>query len=96
MTPEYDLVMPFVVCASNGGPYQDDAYVAGWEAGSLDKALELTHSVFPAERIVFPQAFHADNRDQIDLIAMRYGMVAEFADLEDGWVSLVLKRVEAS
>lgn len=89
---EYGLVMPFVVCTSKGGPYQDGAYVAGWEAGSLDTTLKLTASGFPAERMVFPQPFHADNRDQIDLIAMQYGMVAEFTDLGDGWVSLTLRR----
>lgn len=26
---EYDLVMPFVVCQSQGGPYDDDAFVGG-------------------------------------------------------------------
>lgn len=26
---EYGLIMPFVVCESRGGPYEDDPFVAG-------------------------------------------------------------------
>lgn len=35
----YGLVMPFVSVASKGGPYDDDAYAAGWAMGALDAKL---------------------------------------------------------
>lgn len=37
----YALVMPFVVCASQGGPYDDAAFVAGYQAGRIDRALAV-------------------------------------------------------
>lgn len=88
---EYGLVMPFIVCASKGGPYNDDAYVAGWEAGGLDMALELS-PLRPGTIMRLPQAFHAGNRSQIDLIAMKHGVTAEFEDAADEWVYLILSN----
>lgn len=35
------LVVPFVVCRSVGGPYDDDSFVAGFQAGEIDKALQV-------------------------------------------------------
>jgi hypothetical protein len=37
---QYSLVFPFTVCQSNGGPYDDDAFVAGVQFGRIDQALE--------------------------------------------------------
>lgn len=39
-----------------------------------------------------PQAFHAGNRSQIDLIAMKHGVTAEFEDAADEWVYLILSN----
>lgn len=36
---EYALVMPFTVVASVGGPYDDDAFAAGFTAGRIDCLL---------------------------------------------------------
>lgn len=88
---EYGLVMPFVVCTSKGGPYNDDAYVAGWEAGALDMALEFA-PLRPGTIMRLPQAFHAANRPQIDLIAMKHGLAVEFEDAADEWVYLILSN----
>lgn len=82
----YDLVMPFLPVQSKGGPYDDDAFVAGYAMGLLD--AELGGSVFDQGRAV-----NVENREQADLIAMRHGFVAEFTD-EDvpGWVCMTLRR----
>jgi len=65
---EYRPVMPFVVCASAGGPYDDAAFVAGYEAGSLDAALRTIREVGGViERWVNPNLV-----PQLDLIAMRH------------------------
>lgn len=42
--PETDgmsLVLPFVVCQSKGGPYDDTAFVAGYQTGQIDARLEM-------------------------------------------------------
>ena len=65
---EYDLVMPFVVVASKGGPYDDDAYVAGWEMGGLDEALRCKPSSHDA-------MVRTGNAVQADLVAMKHGYV---------------------
>lgn len=38
---EMTLVVPFIVCQSQGGPYEDDAFVAGFACGVIDKALQV-------------------------------------------------------
>jgi hypothetical protein len=35
-----ELVVPFVVCRSQGGPFEDEAFVAGFQAGALDATLK--------------------------------------------------------
>lgn len=62
----FNLVMPFITVTSVGGPFDDDAYVAGYEMGKLDAILEMglaQHSV----------AIQTANVAQADLLAMRHG-----------------------
>lgn len=63
---EMDLIMPFVTVASQGGPYDDDAYVAGYEMGQLDAALAAGPDELAA-------TVRSENAIQADLIAMRHG-----------------------
>ena len=63
---EYDLVMPFVVVASKGGPYPDDAYVAGYEMGRIAAWLAQAPPDHQA-------TIRTDNVPQADLVAMQYG-----------------------
>lgn len=72
---EFGLVMPFVACESNGGHYQDHAFVAAYSAANLDETLRhLAHlttnglTAATVERYVPPQLV-----PQLDLIAMRHG-----------------------
>lgn len=37
--PHWGLVIPFVVCTSQGGPYDDEAFTAGYQAGRIDAHL---------------------------------------------------------
>jgi hypothetical protein len=62
----YGLIMPFVVCESQGGPYQDESFVAGYELGNLSAQLEA-HPPF----IRLP--LRTASMRQVDLIAMRHG-----------------------
>lgn len=81
---EWGLVMPFVVCASKGGPYDDDSFVAGYEAGRLSVLLESlatcggSGALFIVRTGLLPQ---------YDLMAMRYGFILVSAPCPgaDGW-----------
>lgn len=92
----YGMVMPFLPLKSKGGPYDDDAFVAGYEMGLLD--ARLGGSVFDQG-----QAIKRTNREQADLIAMRHGFIAEFTEyseqhsdeVREQWVMMrVRKAVE--
>jgi hypothetical protein len=76
---EYGLVMPFVVCQSHGGPYEDGAFVAGYECGWLDMALGVVAKVGgTVERWVRPASL-----PQLDLIAMHYGYTLVVTNQDD-------------
>lgn len=63
----HDLVMPFVLCATNGGPLDDDAFVVGWDCGVMYAELTTCQRLgaTPRARWVKTAAL-----PQLDLIAM--------------------------
>ena len=67
---EYGLLMPFVVVASKGGPFDDASYCAGYEMGQLDAAL----SAGPRLHQV---TIRTVNVPQADLVAMRRGYASQ-------------------
>lgn len=78
----YELVMPFIACQSEGGPYDDDGFSAGFMCGVIYEALhsgveELWHTV------------RTDLLPQLDLVAMSAGYKLEVEessdDLFDDW-----------
>lgn len=92
MTPPdpFEMVMPFLPVASKGGPHDDDAYCAGWEAGLIDALLADPLAFGCQHRVI-----HVENRGQADLIAMRHGWRAEFfAQDVDGWVGVEFVRLD--
>ena len=83
---EYGLVMPFVVCASQGGPYDDRAFVAGWECGALDQVLAVLRPYGATiNRWVKPELL-----PQLDLIAMKHSLVMTVGEMheESGYVNV--------
>lgn len=66
-THEHTLVMPFVVVASKGGPYDDDAFVAGWQCATVQEALRHSGASWAG---TVPAAI----LPQLDLIAMDRGL----------------------
>jgi hypothetical protein len=91
-----ELVMPFVVCASNGGAYHDDSFVAGVRYGQTAHVLEhraLLDSLpwtpdFPFEPALVPQ---------LDLLAMDLGLAMTTDPWEDGgdWVFVTFSAAAA-
>lgn len=73
---EYGLVMPFTVVTSKGGPYDDRAFVAGYQMGLLSGELHLRAE--PIER-----TFYAGLLRQADLIAMREGWEMKPVEMPD-------------
>lgn len=87
---EYELLMPFIVCASQGGPYDDEAFAAGFQLGRIysDADAGAVMGVAPGPYTV-PSACVA----QVDLIAMKHGFtIARATDLDEpaGWTAVVL------
>ena len=72
VSQEFDLVMPFLLVESNGGPYDDAAFVSGYRMGLLDADL--------SSGITTPRVIDAQEFDQADLIAMRHGYTMASSD----------------
>lgn len=64
------LVVPFIVCRSKGGPYDDDSFVAGFQAGEIDKALAVALAA-GLDRATF--TVRTALVAQLELIAMHRG-----------------------
>jgi len=75
-----EFVMPFVTVKSAGGPHDDDAYTAGFEMGHLDAFLNAGHHGAFTTHCVPIQAV---NREQADLLAMRWHFTSTFAEFGD-------------
>jgi hypothetical protein len=89
----HDLVMPFVACVSNGGPFDDDAFTAGYQAGLLDKALEVLAAAGASE---LPATVFTPLLPQLDLVAMRHGFQLTAVPAEDTgtWSFVTFRRAE--
>jgi|SRR4051812_26083869 hypothetical protein len=81
--------VPFVVVRSSGGPYDDEAFVAGYALGVLSTSLSDSSMQSP-----FVMPTYANAVKQADLIAMRYGWLTRAIDKMGEWVILQFYRVE--
>lgn len=90
--PDYEMVMPFLVVRSKGGPYDDEAFTAGWAMGSLDARLGSL-VIDPGGTYKIDVTVPPDCVPQIDLIAMKHGFACETTDTsDDHWTQVVLRR----
>ncbi len=85
----YALVYPFVCCISNGGVYDDDAFVAGARFGEINAALKAGPLLY--ETTVEPALI-----PQLDLLAMHTGyvMVHEEA-VSEAWEYVTFRATAA-
>ncbi len=63
------MVFPFIVCKTQGGPYEDEAFVAGVYFGKLLAAYETGT---PSLRTIEPVTVPTPLLPQIDLLAMQW------------------------
>lgn len=68
---DFEPVVPFKVCQSGGGPYEDEAFVAGYQTGEIDTKLAMAASVGIPE-VKLPIVRRA-LLPQLELHGMRYG-----------------------
>ena len=91
---EFSMVMPFVVCKSNGGPYDDSAFVAGAEFGKIASELERWES--GALRVYEMQTqVRSEMVPQYDLLAMHHDLTLTATPWEehpDEWTFLTFSR----
>lgn len=90
-TEAMSLVVPFTVCKSQGGPYEDQSFTAGFQAGSMFTMLEVTKLLGGANTM--PRVAYQQLVPLLDLIAMRFGYtvdydMSEYAD----WVTVTFKK----
>lgn len=95
---EYGLVEPFVVCRSKGGPYDDEAFVAGVQWARAEADLErLTGIALVGAGTSVEGYFSAALVPQFDLTAMRYGWrieVEPWPEAPDEWALIRFIRSE--
>jgi hypothetical protein len=82
----YELVMPFVATESHGGPYDDQAFVAGYATAQLDQVLRLAAA---AQVSALTATIRVELAGQLDLIGMRwgYGLVVDEQSDHPGWAT---------
>lgn len=63
---DWEKILPFVVCSSEGGPFPDEAFVAGFDSGCLFQMMSdgVPSFEYPVLRTLV---------DQVDLFAMHHG-----------------------
>jgi hypothetical protein len=92
--PDWGLVMPFVVVTSTGGPYDDDAFVAGYQCGEIDRALKTIRAAGGSR---LDATVRSAVVSQLDLIAMRHGFKLTARPTEvDGWSTAEFALADAT
>lgn len=87
----WELVMPFVVCASQGGPYDDEAFVAGFELGRIDRELAIYAALNHAS---LSFQIRTELVPQLELLAMRERYTLRTGYEHDGRVDVDLQVEE--
>ena len=81
-----DVVVPLVVTSTTGGPFDERAYRAGWEAGQLDATLEAGKP--ESARFVVRRG----NQPQVDLICMKHGYtIVESKQIPNNETEILIK-----
>jgi hypothetical protein len=84
-TPQFNDDIPFVACETEGGPFEDESFIAGTQYGAVEM---LTIMEIPIINALVDERLLA----QIDLLAMgsSYSIVADHATGIEGAVRVTL------
>lgn len=85
---DYELVMPFIVVKSVGGPFEDTDFVAGFQCGDLFRRMD--HGENPIMATLYKSLI-----PQFDLIAMKHGYTIMIDDefVNDLWVHIGFDKI---
>lgn len=87
---EYGLVMPFVVCQSQGGPYEDRSFVAGARYAQIEHEAATIATGRQKEWYAEPELV-----PQLDLVAMKLGLTmtsVAWTERPDEWTLVTMSR----
>jgi hypothetical protein len=93
----YDLVVPFVACVSQGGPYDDVAFVAGFQAGMVDRALHVAQRC--GARVLTFTGVYSTLLRQVELLAMHRGFPVMESTIDDDrgeWATVTFRTSAAA
>ena len=99
--PNWGLVVPFVACESQGGPYEDDSFAAGYHAGQIAQSLRVLAA---SGGDVYSVTVRTALVRQVELIAMDAGfpvvVVVEVTETEEWpampeWSFVTISRGES-
>lgn len=79
----YELLYPFVVCKSNGGPFDDEAFCAGFRAGEISQMLAAGRHLHATE--IHVPAVATEITGQLDLIALHHGYLMDKPEISGQW-----------
>lgn len=82
----YELAVPFILCSSQNGPFDDEAFVAGFQCGEVDRALTV---VAAAGGSRFTATVYTASIRQLELFAMNRGFPGVAVDRHDDTWSTV-------
>lgn len=77
---EFNLVMPFVVVKSEGGPFDDRSFVAGIQYERTNYVLQI---VEPLGYLNFQAFVYKELIPQLDLLAMNLGWILRTESCDD-------------
>lgn len=77
----WDLVMPFLPVVSRGGPFEDEAFAAGWQAGVVDRSLGVL-AALDGGALSF--LVHSRLAGQMELLGMKHGYLEVVLEPLDG------------
>lgn len=90
MSDQQDVIL-FVCCEAHNGPFDDRAFMAGFQIGQL---YEQLHFERPSALSV---SVFWELEQMVDLIAMSAGYACAFRRgfrTEDGWIEAFLQRID--
>ena len=84
----FDLSIPFVVCESVGGPFDDAAYLSGFELGVIYARLVAAKAV---DAHIDSVVVHDHNVPQLTILTDFLGILADAPIPDDGYSRVPLR-----
>jgi|1185.fasta_scaffold231772_2 hypothetical protein len=82
------MKLPMIVTTSQGGPYPDEPFQAGYSMAMIQ--IKLADPDLTTQTFVVPA--YSASVPQLDLIAMAYGWTTKVLHTQDEWSCVLLTR----